>query len=710
MNFVSLVKTLSSPKQFNETIEKPSKVPLRPKLEPLVFSKPNTDRTLSKTFTIKHNQLKSSKVIFFGRLSAKTSGQLLFSEKIDPQKTLKQLFLNKLEHNNTAPKYKNEITSIDKKRNQNYLIKKEFNHKQIFVQPLTDRSYSIQKKNVFEGTLFLPNKKIDGNNLQNSNLYNKSKNEFGSLLSTVNKNKVKLLSLVGLNQKNRVSIQTSKRKHVQTHVKLQSYDLKKFDKLQNWNDRKNSVPYLIETSIKKPKNEESIEQNNQKSPISNKNDESLNLNPFAKTSNTNFVDDKSKKREIISLSIPKSTDMSNIQVQSKLFCEKFEFKNKQSTNLVKQAFDDYYLKDLEKAISGNLSDYFAHQFVRHFTSSVFFLRNYQSQQFMTFSNQKSDRVLNILNKTKEEGQFNIYKNYFVETNQNKISNFNDVLEKPPLLLTDVLDSALSQKNKMISYEKMLNKIYTNKTKNRQSAKKSSETMDFTAFSNSSSPELMEYKNCLENKPSPFQFDSLKICLNVEKPQNMMKSIIFDLDETLIHTIRNDPIPFDFEFTMNFAKKEPKNIKVCVRPHLNELLNNLSNHFELVIFTASKSCYANPIIDKIDPCNHFKRRLFREHCNLKPGPIYMKNISVLWDKNPKDIVIVDNFVGSFADSISNGIPILSFFGNKDDDQLVKLEKFLLGLKDSADVRDVIKQHFKWNLLTDIRYNHPSFQFF
>lgn len=40
---------------------------------------------------------------------------------------------------------------------------------------------------------------------------------------------------------------------------------------------------------------------------------------------------------------------------------------------------------------------------------------------------------------------------------------------------------------------------------------------------------------------------------------------------------------------------------------------LSKLYEIVIFTASLSKYADVIIDKLDQDNYCKHRLYREHC-------------------------------------------------------------------------------------------------
>ena len=46
----------------------------------------------------------------------------------------------------------------------------------------------------------------------------------------------------------------------------------------------------------------------------------------------------------------------------------------------------------------------------------------------------------------------------------------------------------------------------------------------------------------------------------------------------------------------------------------ELLKSLKDRYEVMIFTASHSCYANEILDYLDPAKELiQHRLYREHC-------------------------------------------------------------------------------------------------
>ena len=47
---------------------------------------------------------------------------------------------------------------------------------------------------------------------------------------------------------------------------------------------------------------------------------------------------------------------------------------------------------------------------------------------------------------------------------------------------------------------------------------------------------------------------------------------------------------------------------------------------------------------------------------------------------ENILIIDNNIYSFAFNLENGIPILNFMGDKNDNELIKVMKYLFYIKD------------------------------
>lgn len=87
---------------------------------------------------------------------------------------------------------------------------------------------------------------------------------------------------------------------------------------------------------------------------------------------------------------------------------------------------------------------------------------------------------------------------------------------------------------------------------------------------------------------------------------------------------------------------------------------------MAIFTASDALYANPVIDLIDPNGeYFAARLYRNNCIWTEQGVRIKDMRVVSNRWLDDMLLVDNAAYSFGHFVGNGIPILSFFEDKND---------------------------------------------
>ena len=166
-----------------------------------------------------------------------------------------------------------------------------------------------------------------------------------------------------------------------------------------------------------------------------------------------------------------------------------------------------------------------------------------------------------------------------------------------------------------------------------------------------------------------------------------KTLILDLDETLVHS-SFFPFQRKSDIILNI-KLERKNhiIHVLKRPNLDYFLKKISELFNVIIFTASIKEYAEPLIDKLDPEKKF-RRLFRQNCLNKNG-LYIKDLKQIGN-NYKDMIIIDNNPISFSLNRDNGLPIITWYENSDDNELIKLIPLLEYLAKVDDVRPIINQ--------------------
>ncbi len=102
------------------------------------------------------------------------------------------------------------------------------------------------------------------------------------------------------------------------------------------------------------------------------------------------------------------------------------------------------------------------------------------------------------------------------------------------------------------------------------------------------------------------------------PPSKKKLIIFDLDETLIHCVGTkeecEGRPIDAFVKLKFPGEDEITAGINIRPRLHECLDKIGKHFQMAVFTASDSLYANPVIDLIDPeGKYFAARLYRNNC-------------------------------------------------------------------------------------------------
>ena len=113
----------------------------------------------------------------------------------------------------------------------------------------------------------------------------------------------------------------------------------------------------------------------------------------------------------------------------------------------------------------------------------------------------------------------------------------------------------------------------------------------------------------------------------------------------------------------------------------------------MVFTAGLKCYAEPLLNVLDPTGQFFRgRLFRPSCTQVPGVGYVKDLALACNRDAGRIVLVDNNPISCVPQPDNGIPIANFYDDPQDRALEELLALLLELKEFKDVRPILRKHF------------------
>lgn len=184
-----------------------------------------------------------------------------------------------------------------------------------------------------------------------------------------------------------------------------------------------------------------------------------------------------------------------------------------------------------------------------------------------------------------------------------------------------------------------------------------------------------------------------------RPAGKKRCLVLDLDETLVHSSfkapgLGDPKP-DFIVPVVIDGITHK-VYVLKRPFADEFLRETAKHWELVIFTASLSKYADPLLDMLDKERVITARLFREHCVLYNGN-YVKDLSKVGRKL-KNQVFIDNAPKSYLFQPNNAVPITSWFDDMNDTELKDiipvLNTTLLEVDDVRSVLDANNKSFRW----------------
>ncbi|KAH6914161.1 HAD-like domain-containing protein [Coprinopsis sp. MPI-PUGE-AT-0042] len=164
-----------------------------------------------------------------------------------------------------------------------------------------------------------------------------------------------------------------------------------------------------------------------------------------------------------------------------------------------------------------------------------------------------------------------------------------------------------------------------------------------------------------------------------------KCLVLDLDETLVHSSFKSiqqadyVVPVEIEYNWH-------NVYVIKRPGVDNFLKKMGEIYEVVVFTASLSKYADPVLDKLDIHQVVAHRLFRESCYNHKGN-YVKDLSQL-GRPIGDTIILDNSPASYIFHPNNAVPVSSWFNDPHDTELTDLVPFLADLSTVEDVRGIL----------------------
>ena len=273
------------------------------------------------------------------------------------------------------------------------------------------------------------------------------------------------------------------------------------------------------------------------------------------------------------------------------------------------------------------------------------LINLLTQINLFFKGNNSVENINVNNKKTLEQCINLLKSFFNSFQKKKIKTIlKEIKESPSINI--LLE--LTKLNKIMSHYSEENKNINQK--NNSNEKDINEDCNIDSF-NDSLP-----------KP-PFL-----------KPisKKYKYTLVLDLDETLVHYISDNDSAY-----------------IQIRPGAEEFIKDLSEYYEIIIFTAALKNYADLVIEGIDPDGVISDRLYRQH-TVGVGNANIKDLDKL-GRDIKHVIIIDNFLENFSLQPQNGLNILDFEGNEYDEELDYLKKDLIKLVklNPDDVRHYLK---------------------
>ncbi|OAA56839.1 NIF domain-containing protein [Cordyceps fumosorosea ARSEF 2679] len=194
-------------------------------------------------------------------------------------------------------------------------------------------------------------------------------------------------------------------------------------------------------------------------------------------------------------------------------------------------------------------------------------------------------------------------------------------------------------------------------------------------------------------------------INFEPSRKQQKTLILDLDETLIHSMSKGGrlnSGHMVEVRLNtaslglggggsgnagMAAQHPILYWVNKRPYCDEFLRRVCKWYNLVVFTASVQEYADPVIDWLESeRKFFSARYYRQHCTYRQGA-YIKDLSSV-EPDLSKVMILDNSPLSYLFHEDNAIPIQGWINDPTDNDLMHLVPMLEGLQYVHDVRALL----------------------
>ncbi|XP_067415749.1 CTD small phosphatase-like protein 3 [Emydura macquarii macquarii] len=169
------------------------------------------------------------------------------------------------------------------------------------------------------------------------------------------------------------------------------------------------------------------------------------------------------------------------------------------------------------------------------------------------------------------------------------------------------------------------------------------------------------------------------------------TLVLELEGTLVRCSLTSSEDADCTFLTDF-QGDAYQVYMKMRPHVQEFLETVSKAYEIFVFTTAKQDYAEKILDVLDPQKKLIRhRLYQQDCLCVRG-YYVKDFSILERDLARTVALHDSLQG-FPYQISNWLPIPSWLGDRQDEELLRVVPLLGKLSQGGDVRTEIRRKYR-----------------
>lgn len=186
-----------------------------------------------------------------------------------------------------------------------------------------------------------------------------------------------------------------------------------------------------------------------------------------------------------------------------------------------------------------------------------------------------------------------------------------------------------------------------------------------------------------------------------------KLVVLDLDSTLVYVLTSDPIDHDREmpsryYDFHFVSGHT-HFFGWKRPGLDDFLRWCAEHVDIGVWTAGTALYAHHVIASIFPLG--VRPLFvytNIQCTvkwMKQGLDFrqciVKKLQKVWGRSSRPkfgyskehVLIVDDTPSTYSLNRGNAIPILPWYGDDSDEELIHVQDVITRLLPVPNVRQV-----------------------